>query len=240
MTFKSTQAMKHLLALLCLTALLAGVERVEGSMVTDVVATSATNYGTDNVATMFSAVQTVGMATFQISIDVDPMAGSRIRSLGSSIWGIDSPVESGGTRFTFDGSVGASGESVDNIDNIQVVNFNANGGSLTAGDITDLSFKSITIVDGNNNPDRVKIVAGGMENAANGLQMSGSPVAVDLQFLAGSPLVSEFTVANGTSGVSNRFAVASIQVAFSAIPEPSSFAMFALGLAGLFVRRRHG
>lgn len=204
--------------------------------VADVFAGAAATYGTDTVATMYSATQTVGLATFQISIDVDPLAGGGVRSLGDSSWGIDSTGETGGNRFTFDG---ATGESVDSIANIQVINFDAGGGSLTLGDITDLSFKSITIKDGQHSNDRVKIIAGGVTNAAVGLKMSSASEAVDLQLLAGSSLVSSFTVENGTTAGSNRWGVNSVQVSYNTIPEPATLGMIGVcGVGVLFIRRR--
>ncbi|VGO19742.1 Ig domain-containing protein [Pontiella sulfatireligans] len=184
-----------------------------------ILATANMDYGSNTVATLVSDVLTApdGLATYQIAFDVDPMEGGSIRS-GSGTgdttpqsWGIDSG-ESSGARFTFDGGIGASGQYVDSIANLRVTNFSANGSSLTVAEITNLSFKSIVIADGQHSSDRVKIAAGGVTNAANGLKMSASPATNDLQTLAGSTSVTGFTVANGTTNSGNRWAVNSIEV----------------------------
>jgi hypothetical protein len=175
-------------------------------------AVANTNYGTDAVATLFSAVQTNGAATFQIAIDVIPMDGTSITSAGG-LWGINAEEGAGGWWNTFDGSLT---QSVDSVANIRVVSFNANGGGLTLDDFSDFSFKSVSVYNANNSADRVAVVAGDVANAVGGLKMDYSPATIDLQTLAGSACVSSFTLANGNLGnAKDRWNIGGIQVEYS-------------------------
>ena len=193
----------------------------------DIYAGSATTYGANNVATMISETQTFGLATFQLSIDVDPMAGGGVRSLGNTAWGIDSG-ESGGSRFTFDGGVGTSGQFVEGINNIQIINFNANGGGATSSDIANLSFISITILDAHNGGDLVKVVAGGVSKE---IKLKNASEAIDLQALAGTTAVSNFSIGNANNNAGNRLSVSHITVSYSSkgVPEPSILALLSFG-----------
>ncbi|MGJ8642285.1 MAG: Ig domain-containing protein [Luteolibacter sp.] len=195
---------------------------------TDVVAANDTDYGTNAVATMYSAVLTApdGLATFRIAIDVDPMAEGSVTCDSGGLWGIKSGTSPVGWWNTFDGSLA---ESVDSVSNIQIVDFDANGGTLGIGDFTVLSFKSIIVRNGNNNPDRVKVVAGGIANATGGLKMSSDPETIDLQALAGSSAVSSFTLANGNVGnSSDRWNIESVQVEYTInIPSDDAYTEWA-------------
>ncbi|MGJ8634933.1 MAG: Ig domain-containing protein [Luteolibacter sp.] len=189
----------------------------EGDVIlnSDIIATDDTNYGTDNIATMYSAVQTApdGLATYRLSIDVDPMAGTSITSGSDGLWGINSNEGASGWWSTFDGSLS---QFVDSVSNIQIVDFNANGGELSVDDFTALSFKSVTMRNANNSADRVKVVAGGVTNSEGGLKMSSDPAVIDLQALAGATPVSSFTLANGSAGSSSdRWNVSSVQVEYT-------------------------
>lgn len=200
----------------------------------DVVATTNTNYGTDVVAIMYSAVLTAPdqLATFRIAISVDPMAGTSITSQSGGLWGINSGEGASGWWSTFDGSLS---QAVDSVSNIQIVDFNANGGGLTLAAFTDLSFKSVTVTNGNNSADRVKVVAGGVANATNGQKMASSPATIDLEAIAGTT-VSSFTLANGNIGnSSDRWNIMSIEVGYTIqMPSDESYASWAsdFGLVG--------
>ncbi|MDF7799542.1 hypothetical protein P4C99_08700 [Pontiellaceae bacterium B1224] len=179
-----------------------------------ILATANTSYGTDVVATLYSAVQTApdGLATFRIAIDVDPMEGTSITSGPGSEWGINAGEANSGWWTTFDGSLT---QSVDSVSNIRIVDFSANGGDLTRGDFTDLSFQSVAVLDGQHSADRVKIIAGGVTNAAGGIKMASSPETIDLQTLAESASVPGFILGNGNLNSKNRWTVGSIDVSYA-------------------------
>ncbi|MDF7806355.1 hypothetical protein P4E94_02825 [Pontiellaceae bacterium B12219] len=172
-------------------------------------AVANTNYGTDTVAILYSPVQSYGPATFRVAIRVDPMAGTSITSGSSGEWGINSGEANNGWWPSFDGSLT---QSVDSVSNIEIVDFNANGSGLTVTDITNRSFKSVMIVNGQHAADRVRITAGGVTNDAVGIKMLSSPATNDLQTLSGSASVSSFTIANGTTAANNRWSVSGIEV----------------------------
>lgn len=201
----------------------------------DIFAAANTNYGTDVVATMYSAVQTApdGLATFRIAIGVDPMAGTSITSQSEGLWGINSGEPADGWWSTFDGSLS---QAVDSISNIHVVDFNANGGDLSINDFTAFSFKLVTVRFAQHGPDRVKVVAGGVANDPGGLKMASDPATIDLHALAGSDAVSSFTLANGNLGnASDRWNVESVQVEYTIqMPADDAYATWAssYGLVG--------
>ena len=181
----------------------------------DIRAERNTNYGTDAIATMFSEVQTApdGLATFRIAISVDPKEGTAINSDGAPLWGINSGEGNTTLWTTFEGT---QSESVDSIADIRVVDFNPNGGSLTTDIFTDLSFTTITVRNGANARDRVKVTAGGVENSPGGVTLPSDPAIIDLQGLAGTPIVSSFSLANGNIGNSrDRWNVESVGVEYT-------------------------
>jgi hypothetical protein len=184
-------------------------------------AVANTDYGTSAVATLLSAVQTYGTATFQIACDVVPSSGTGIRrgngggETTSQSWGVYSSGEPNNDMLIFNGD---SGESVDRISNLRVSNFAANGSSLTADHITDLSFKSVVIADGQSTHDRMMVSAQGVTNSAGGAQLATNPFDFDLELLAGSSPVSSFSLATGSSAADqtkNKWAVNSIQVSYT-------------------------
>ncbi|MDA9260505.1 hypothetical protein N9P58_01430 [Puniceicoccaceae bacterium] len=193
-----------------------GIETPEGNMALSagILADATTDYGVDTVAVMTSAVQTAPdeKATFRIAISVDPMAGASIVSLASGTWGVKSGADDVTRETTFDGNLG---ESVDSISNIQVVDFNANGGGLTMDAILDLSFQSVAVHSANHGRDRVRVVAGAGTANYTGSALTTDPATIDLQALAGSATVSSFTIANGSANSSNRWNVGSIQVNYT-------------------------
>ncbi|MDB4199495.1 Ig domain-containing protein, partial [Polaribacter sp.] len=100
-----------------------------------IIAEASTNYGINTVATMYSAVQTApdGLATFRISIDVTPPSGQAIISgisggdATENSWGIgDGTDENQNDVFR-----GLENEWTESINNIQIVDFQNNGGTLT-------------------------------------------------------------------------------------------------------------
>ncbi|MDF7799348.1 acetylxylan esterase [Pontiellaceae bacterium B1224] len=187
----------------------------------EIYATSNTDYGSNTTATMISSVLTAGSATFQIAFDVVPMVGTSIRSgdgggsTTSKSWGIFSSGETGNPRLNFNGN---AGEYVERIANLRVTNFNANGSGLASEDITDLSFRTITIADAQSSQDRVVVAANGVTNNASGEKLASNPFVYDLETLAGSAMVTNCSLAVGNASTTDKWSVNSIRVGYSVQP----------------------
>ncbi|MGJ8692955.1 MAG: dockerin type I repeat-containing protein [Thalassotalea sp.] len=161
-----------------------------------------TDYGVDNVVTMESSVLTApdGLATFQIAIDLTPAAGSNINSSETS-WGI-------GENSQF---AGFEGSTVDSIDNLRLINFNAKGGKLHEDNFVHLSFENLDIVNASNRWDRVRVTTNGIQNSSNGSKGSG---LLDLRY-AGEEDLTHLILDTGTNGAgSNVWQVNSIGVSY--------------------------
>ncbi|MDO7085507.1 dockerin type I domain-containing protein [Pseudocolwellia sp. AS88] len=187
---------------------------------TQIFATPDTDYGVNNIATMISGVQAApdGLATFQIAFDATPMDGGNIAS-GSSggvstntSWGI-------GDDYLFKGS---DTEFVDSISNLRIVNFAANGGDLKETDITELSFNSVEIVNGQSTHDRILVTANGVSNSTDGEKMADTPAGLSLTY-GGFDAVTELTlgVGNATDNTRNKWSVNNFSVNFI-IEEPTT------------------
>ncbi|VGO19743.1 acetylxylan esterase [Pontiella sulfatireligans] len=201
----------------------------------DIFATATANYGSNTVATMVSEVLTApdGLATFQIAFDVTPMtAGSSVSSgnvtdqTTAQSWGIFAAGETDGALYTFDGD---TAEVAEPIDNLQVTNFNAHGGSQTINDITGLSFKSIEIANGNHARDNVGVLvnSGVYENLG---QLSREIYTIDLEGLSGvTPPVTNLAIKPMSTSGSNRFTVNSIKVKYTVAFSGSAYSTWASG-----------
>jgi len=193
---------------------------------TEIRATADADYGINNVATLLSPVLTApdGLATFQFAADVTPMAGGSVVSKDSSgsttntSWGI-------GSDGIFKGS---AGEYVDLIDNIRVTNFNVNGSSMTLASFADLSFKSVTIANGQSTDDRVLAVANGVTNDPGGVKMPTNPSDLNLEAIAGATAVTNFSLEVGNAESTCKWSVNSIEAKYT-ILEPNSLSACANG-----------
>ena len=206
---------------------------VDESPTTDITAliqaTAGTNYGVDVVATMVSDIQTAydDLATFKISIDVTPTAGTAIQSgdsNGSSdaySWGVGTGAEVEVISdyifdpvFTYDvdGTTLLSEEQqwVESIANIQIIEFNANGGALTEDQISAV-FKSVIIQNGQSSGKdyisiKVKDVLTGIGN------MLTNPETVHIDDQSGVENVTSFAIGTGTTGAKNKWSIGGINV----------------------------
>lgn len=178
---------------------------------TQIFAEADTDYGIDEVAVMTSAVQTApdGLATFQIAIDVTPMAGGNVKSGTSggvsttTSWGI-------GSDNIFKGS---DAESIDSINNISVVNFQANGGELTVDQIQTLSFENVEIVNGQSPGDRIVLSANGVINSAGGVKAPSTPAQLSFNYASYDP-INEVAINVGNSQTNNKWSVNNISVSY--------------------------
>lgn len=203
----------------------------------------STNFGADTTATFTSASVTAadGLATFQISFDITPTAGTAIVTNGNGFFGVDDESFS-------------NTEAVASIGNLQVVNFAANGGSMTVSDVTNLSFDFVAYSgavgggdtgfitangdtgnwsDMNAGSDFTGHVSGG--NGVGGVQLIGD----NTNSLTGDSTVTSFNL--GATGTSSTWRIDNISVigmTTEAIPEPSSAALLGLGGLALILRRR--
>ncbi|MEI6892080.1 MAG: Ig domain-containing protein [Pontiella sp.] len=196
------------------------------------------NYGIDSVATLLSDDLTAydGLATFQISVDVIPGAGTAIRSgdgggaTTSQSWGIFSSGETSNARYIFNGD---AGETVEGVGNVQIVKFNDGGGRLSVGNIRDLSFASITIADAQSgSKDSVYVTVGSVSNNLGKLDSNNHPINLETLSDVFVP-VTHFALGTSTTNELNKWSVNSIEVKYSVLG-PESYATWAYdhGLVG--------
>ncbi|MGJ8691865.1 MAG: hypothetical protein ACSHW0_05250 [Thalassotalea sp.] len=188
-------------------------EEPDAPKLAQIFATADTDYGIDTVATLMSDVQTAhGVATFQIAVDITPTTGTGIQSGASDNKGNTSENSWGvGSDNIFKGS---EGESIESIDNIRIVNFNANGSCLAQSNITELSFNNVEIANGQSSNDRVLVFSNGLENADGGAKMPDNPSQYDVTY--GSAWeITDLVLAAGNDSAQNKWSVNSITVSYN-------------------------
>jgi hypothetical protein len=177
-------------------------------------AIASTNYGINTKAVMYSDVQTApdGLATYRVSIDVIPPSDKAVISGVSggtateNSWGLGDGTNSNSDAiFT-----GSDNEWLETINNLQIVDFNANGGSLTSDNIK-ANFKSITIVNAQSANDFVtlkfnesNIDVGRLENQTH---------EINLEAIFNSDAIEEFGIGTGNTESTNKWSVEGINVA---------------------------
>ena len=182
-------------------------------------AVEETNYGIDTMATMISAVHIApdGLAIFQMSIDVMPPAGEAIIS---GISGGDATVNSWGIGDGTDVNQdpifrGSDQEWAKSINNIQIVNFNANGGELSLTDFRSFSFDSLTIVNAQTGDrDAVAFVVDGDTTDLGIGGISEKTETISLVAIIGRDSITNFAIGVGKSPQQaiNKWAVEGIGV----------------------------
>ncbi|MGJ8744027.1 T9SS type A sorting domain-containing protein [Polaribacter sp.] len=176
-------------------------------------ATASTNYSINTKAVMYSDVQTApdGLATYRISIDVTPSSDKAVISgisggtATENSWGLGDGTNSNSDDiFT-----GSDNEWVESINNIQIVDFNANGGSFTSDNII-VNFKSLVIVNAQSTNDFVSlkyndtnIDVGRLENQTQ---------EIDLETILNTDSINEFAIGVGNSEATNKWAIEGINV----------------------------
>jgi hypothetical protein len=193
-----------------------GFEVIEYANV-QIKASADTDYGVGNVATMISGIITApdNLATYQVSIDVTPPSGKAIMSGISggastvNAWGFGGDGRDGTKELLFWGS---NNDWVENINNIQIINFNANGGELIPATVEGI-FKSVSIVNGHSGAkDAVAFVVNGDTTDIGDL--TSNPETIDLETVTGANQITSFTLGNGASPdqPSNKWSVEGIDV----------------------------
>ncbi len=178
-------------------------------------AAANTNYGINTVATMYSELQTApdGLATFRISIDVTPQDQFGINSGPSggaateNSWGMgDGTTTNQETLF-----LGSDNQWVESVNNIQIIDFNANGGSIIEEDINGV-FKSITLVNAQHANDLFSLQVGTTTStpraATDGVE------TIDLLTESGiSGEIIQFAIGTANEATNNRWSVEGVTVA---------------------------
>jgi len=185
-------------------------EEPAAPLLTKIFATADIDYGVDTLATLVSDVQTAadGVATFQIAIDVTPVAGGNVVSKSSG--GSSTSQSWGITDGIFRGNLG---DEVESINNIRITNFNANGSCLALSDLSHLSFDNVGISNGQSAQDRVKVTSNGLVNNESGVKMMGISVQYDLVW-ARDTAITEVALANGTTSATNKWSVDYLEVSY--------------------------
>lgn len=174
-------------------------------------ATANTNYGIDQVATLFSGIQTAfdGLATYQIVIELTPETGKAIVS-GSSNGSSTTKSFGVGTTNADDLFTGSDEEWIDNIGNIEMINFSANGGELTEADFVQASFSSIHIVNAQSTNDNVHVELGGILHKYG--KTPTNSYNLDLEGLSGGVDINEFAIGTGNTSTTNKWSIDGITV----------------------------
>ncbi|WP_146035148.1 T9SS type A sorting domain-containing protein [Formosa algae] len=179
----------------------------------EVRATPVTNYGIGAMATMISETQTAtdGLATYKISIDVTPPSDKAVISgLSGGVsteyaWGLgDGTDENADDIFT-----GSDNEWVDSINNIQIIDFNANGGALTLDNITT-SFESVTVVNAQSANDRVSFILNEVRTDLG--RLSITPETIYISAATGVENIQDFAIGTGNEATNNKWSIEGINV----------------------------
>lgn len=172
------------------------------------------NYGIDTIATLTSSLQTAPdeMATYRVSIDITPTIGTAIISGLSG--GTSTPyswaVGDGSSDTHDDLFNGHYGEWVDNIGNIQIIDFNANGGTLSVSDIK-AEFQAITIVNAQSaNKDGVSFKSG--DTLVEYGKLPTQTETVNLETMLGMTNITEFSVGVANDLTTNKWSVDGITI----------------------------
>nr|UQB70640.1 Fhf2 [synthetic construct] len=176
-------------------------------------ATPVTNYGIGKMATMISETQTATdeLATYKISIEVIPPSDKAVISgLSGGVstefaWGLgDGTNENSDDIFT-----GSDNEWVERIQNIKIIDFNANGGNLTLDNIT-MSFESVTIVNAQSANDRVSLKVNDV--ITNLARLSLTPEVIYLSASTGIENIQDFAIGTGNEATTNKWSIEGINV----------------------------
>lgn len=172
-----------------------------------------TNYGMNTKAVMVSDVQTApdDLATYRISIDVIPPSDKAVISGisgGTSTensWGLGD-----GTDTNQDDIFrGSDNEWVENINNIQIVDFNANGGSFISDNILT-SFKSVTIVNAQSTNDFISLKFN--ENNSNIGRLDNQTQEIDIETVLNTDSIQEFAIGAGNTEATNKWSIDGINI----------------------------
>ncbi len=187
--------------------------------IANIQATENTNYGVDSHAFMISDTITApdGLATFQISMEIVPQAGKAILSGFSGgvstakAWGLGGDGREATKDYLF---FGDSADWVD-IGNIQIRNFEANGGELSLSDFRAISFKSITLVNAQSgNKDAVAFAINGDTTDIGNI--AETPLTIDIENVTETSNISGFSIGIGDSPdqLRNKWSVEEIGVMY--------------------------
>ena len=183
------------------------------SMDVQIKAAASTNYKINTKAIMYSGIQTAsdGLATFKISIDVTPSSNLAVISGVSggtateNSWGLGD----GSNSNSDDIFTGSDNEWVENINNIQIIDFNANGGVLTEDNII-VFFKSITIVNAQSTNDSVSLKVD--ETIFDSGKLASKTETLDLKVETSINNISNFSIGVGNTSATNKWSIEGINV----------------------------
>ena len=160
-----------------------------------------------------SDVQTApdGLATFRVSVDITPPSD---KAVISGISGGEATVNSWGlgdgtNNNSDDIFTGSDNEWVESINNIQFIDFNANGGSLSLDNFIGF-FKSITIVNAQSTNDFVSLK---VNNTVFDLGATANKIdLIDLELETSINNITDFAIGTGNTSATNKWAVEGINI----------------------------
>lgn len=201
------------------------------------------SYSVDQVVNVVSGViNGLDGSTFQISFDLAPGMGDSLNANNSGL----------GIGTGNDHDIDAAGDVIF-ASNIQVINFNANGGPRTLADISAVSFDYVYFNAANNNSDSGYVTANGDTGTWTDIDQSpadfighnlgngnNSTNNVDFQLLTGDDVITSFEVGYANPNNNNLWQVRGVSVQAEMIPEPSTSLFLVLSVCGLTLRRKRG
>jgi len=222
--------MKKILCALCVCLMTTGAAQA------DLVSLNLPAAGNHSDGSVFSTSTSFNGATFNIEYALNAFAADEttedafINSTGS-FFGVGSVGDpNAGNERSIDGD---DGEQL-SITNLSITNFNAGTSGLVVGDL-NISFDSLAILNGTAAPDGIEISFTGFGDTQVDVQQPGT---VDLTGLTNfSSSSTALYIQPDTTASNNRWSVSGISVDVTAVPEPSSFAMFC-AIGGLLMGRR--
>lgn len=173
-------------------------------------ATASTNYGIDQTASMISDVQTApdGLATYQIAVTVTPSDGKAIVSGNSN--GSSTTKSFGiGTSISDNIFKGSDGDWIENIGNIEIINFEPNGGMLTKENIINTSFQSLIIVNAQSTNDNVSFLIDGTTITYG--KTPAITTEINLTQHLGQE-VNEFSIGTGNTSTTNKWSIDGLNI----------------------------
>lgn len=196
-------------------------------------ASANTDYGINQVATLTSDLQLApdSLATYKISCDIIPASGQGIMSGsggGTSVatdWGLATSTDQSDIQNVIFSGINNEWAEVSNI---QIEDFNPNGGDLRAESIKDLSFKSVILVNAQSpNKDVAALVINDDTIGLGSGVVIRTHDTINMKTLADFSILQNFFIGTGESPdqSKNKWSVEGIGVSALCIPATDTTAL---------------
>ena len=164
-----------------------------------------TNYGVDSLAVMISGLQMApdSLATYRIAVTLRPNSGNAIVS-GES--GGSTTAESFGIGANNSDKLftGSDSDWIESIGNIEILDFNANGGLYSEKDVS-ASFKSVVVANAQSKNDNVAVKFGELVVISG--KTPTNNYELNLESLVGGTIVNNFSIGTGNTDTTNKWSI---------------------------------